>query len=223
MESPLTSARRGRLIALFFILSSPARTICAQVSVPKIDSAVVARLQTLSEPGYRALWRRSENEPQYNRQRIAVLISSRNCIGGRDPRFVPAVRAALQLLSQEARRDSSAFAATGVALDWEPDSGVVYLRKLADFDQWIVGQNWGNDAAVRLVWGDSTGVPAIPQLIVLERVTGERRRTDGFPGNLPYFGPERVLQRFLSANAIANWVLQADSTRRSTLRSRIAH
>lgn len=215
MKNSLKVLCTAYIIVLATLLAIPARKLWAQVSIPKVDPAVVARLESLARPGYHALWRRADDQSQHRRQRIAVLISSRDCIGGRDPRFVPALRAALQLLSEEARRDSTAFTATGVALDWEPDSGVVYLRKLADFDQWIVGQNWGNDAAVRLVWRDSTGIPAIPQLIVLERAIGERRTTEGRGGSRPYFGPERVVQRFISANAIANWVLQADSVKPS--------
>jgi hypothetical protein len=119
-------------------------------------------------------------------------------------------------MSEQAHREQVSFAATGVALDWKLDSAVAYLRTLADFDQWIVGQNWGNDAVVRLVWRDSTAIPAVPQLIVLERAVGERPRTDGRPGNVPYFGPERVVQRFISAAAISGWVLaKADSAIRS--------
>jgi thiol-disulfide isomerase/thioredoxin len=82
----------------------------------------------------------------------------------------------------------------------------------------IVGSAFGKAGmwAGGVVWRDSTGIPAIPQLIVLERVIGERPTTDG-GGSRPYFGPERVVQRFLSANAIARWVLQvADSTKAST-------
>jgi hypothetical protein len=202
-----TSMARTTGIAIMIALAS--KTSVAQgTSVPKIDSTVIAHLNALALPAYSASWRGTGEGPSYNRQRIAVLISSTWCVGGRDPRFVPALRAALRLLSEQARRDSSSFSATGVALDWEPDSAVTYLRKLADFDQWIVGQNWGNDAVVRLVWRDSTAIPAIPQLIVLERSIGERPRTDGRPGNVPYFGPERVMHRFLSAGAIAKWVLE---------------
>ena len=206
--------------AALLALAAPA--VSAQGTlIPTVDPAVIARLNALARPEYSARWRDTSESPSYNRQRIAVLISSTWCIGGRDPRFVPALRAALRLLSEQARRDSSSFSATGVALDWDPDSAVMYLRKLADFDQWIVGQNWGNDAVVRLVWRDSTGIPSLPQLIVLERSFGERPRSDGRPGTVPYFGPERVVQRFLSASAIAKWVLQrADSSALSTSLSR---
>jgi len=191
------------------------------VSIPRIDPQVLSRLNAIALPEYRARWRDTSEGPSFSRQRIAVLISSTWCIGGRDPRFVPALRAALRLMADQARRDSSSFTATGVALDWDLDSAVAYLRKLADFDQWIVGQNWGNDAVVRLVWRDSTAMPAIPQLIVLERSVGERSRTDGRPGTVPAFGDERVVQRFISADAIAKWVFaRADSATNLTSRPR---
>jgi hypothetical protein len=212
----LTSA--ARMAGIVALLALASRIGGAQgTALPKVDPAVIARLNALALPEHRARWRDTSETPSYNRQRIAVLISSTWCIGGRDPRFVPALRAALRLLSEQARRDSSSFSTIGVALDWELDSAVTYLRKLADFDQWIVGQNWGNDAVVRLVWRDSTGIPSVPQLIVLERSFGMRPGTDGRPGPVPYFGPEHVVQRFLSVDAIANWVLKsADSTIRPT-------
>jgi hypothetical protein len=204
-------SRRIAETAILLALAAP--PIGAQgTSLPKVDPAVIARLNALAQPAYSARWRDTVARPTYPRQRIAVLISSTTCFGGRDPRFIPALRAALRLMFEQAPRDSSSFSAIGVALDWKLDSAVMYLQKLADFDQWIVGQNWGNDAVVRLIWRDSTGVPAIPQLLVLEREFGERPRSDG--QTLPYFGPERVVHRFLSADAIAAWVLQnADSTR----------
>ena len=206
-------------------LSASSRTGISQgVRLPTIDPAVVARLNALAHPVYRAAWRDTVGRPTYDKERIAVLISSRDCIGGRDARFVPALRAALRLMADASRHDSVAFSATGVAIDWEPDSGAVYLRKLADFDQWIVGQNWANDAAVRLVWRDSTGVPAVPQLLVLERSIGERPAPTGRPSSVPYFGPEKVMVRFLSANAIANWVLQkSDAAIGKDSQPRVSH
>lgn len=208
-----------RVAGMAALLAFAAPTGGAQgTSLPKVDPAVIARLNALARPEYSARWRdtSTSERPSYNRQRIAVLISSTWCIGGRDPRFVPALRAALRLLSEQARRDSSSFSAIGVALDWDLDSAVVYLRKLADFDQWIVGQNWGNDAVVRLVWRDSTGIPSVPQLIVLER-TFQLPTIEEGPTARPYFGPERVVHRFLSADDIAKWVLQrADSITRPT-------
>jgi hypothetical protein len=112
-------------------------------------------------------------------------------------------------MAQQSRRDSVGFTATGAAMDWEVDSGAVYLRQLADFDQWVVGNNWGNDAVVQLVWRDLTGVPAIPQLVVLERSVGEQSRSTG---SGIYFGREQVLRRYIGPVEIANWVLStADS------------
>lgn len=199
------------------LLILAARNTAAQgTRLPTVDPAIVARLTALAQPDYQARWRDTTEQPPRNRQRIAVLISSTWCIGARDARFVPALRAALRLLSEQAQHDQASFTATGVAMDWKLDSAITYLRALADFDQWIVGQNWGNDAVVRLIWRDSTAMPSVPQLIVLERATGERPRSDGRTGNVPYFGPEHVVQRFLSAKAISDWVLaKADSVAHS--------
>lgn len=202
------------------LLALTVGTVGAQgISIPKVDTAVISRLNSLAVPEYRAAWRDTSAGPSYTRERIAVLISSTYCIGGRDPRFVPALRAALRLLAEQAHRDNMGFTATGVALDWKLDSAVMYLSKLADFDQWIVGQNWGNEAVVRLVWRDSTAIPAIPQLIVIERSTGERPRNDGRPGNVPYFGPDRVVHRFISAYDIAQWVLNGGDSASGSPRS----
>ncbi|MEX2110403.1 MAG: hypothetical protein WD802_07365 [Gemmatimonadaceae bacterium] len=195
----------ARIAITVTLLSIATHSVGAQGVFPQIDPAIVARLTTLSLPAYQAVWRDTAERPRYDRQRIAVLITTRNCIGARDPRFVPGVRAALRLMAQQARRDSVGFSATGVAMDWEIDSGAVFLRQLADFDQWVVGRNWGNDAVVRLIWRDSTAIPSIPQLVILERSVGQT--ASGM-----YFGPEQVIHRLHGPLEIANWVLSgADS------------
>lgn len=204
--------RRTKLFSGLFLTALFAPPLVAQTQVPHVDSAIIARLVALSQPSYRAMFRRYEIPPRHSRERMAIVISSSWCIGGKDPRFVPAVRAALRILSQQAEADSVTFSAMGVSLDWPPDSGAIYIQHLADFDQWVVGYNWSNDSAVRWIWNDSTVRAAIPQFIVVERERGVRARTDGKTGTIPTYGPERVIQRFLSANALADWVLAvADS------------
>lgn len=185
----------------------------AVTRAPTVDSSIVRRLEALAAPPYRASWRTGENiHPGL--ERIAVLISSRDCIGGRDPRFKPGLQAALRLLAEQARRDGAGFSATGVAIDWEPDSGAVYLGRLADFDQWVVGRNWANDAVVRLVWQDSGAVPGVPQLIVFEREIHSEAPTPARRGGGLGFSSPRVMHRFVSAYEIATWVLAtADSTK----------
>jgi hypothetical protein len=174
--------------------------------LPGVDSAMIARLTALGRPAYTAIWHDTVNRPGTARQRIAVLITTSDCIGARDPKFGPAVRAALHILADESIRDSTQFRAIGVAMDFDPDSGAMYLRRLADFDQWVVGGNWGNDAVVRLVWRDSLAVPSIPQLLIIERSIGEQTRKNGLAGM--YFGSDRVVQRLMNADEIAQWVFK---------------
>lgn len=208
LNLPITA----RIAITATLLSIATHSVRAQGRSPQIDPAIVARLTTLSLPAYQAVWRDTTERPRYDRQRIAVLITTRNCIGARDPRFVPGVRAALRLMALQARRDSVGFSATGVAMDWEIDSGAVFLRQLADFDQWVIGRNWGNDAVVRLIWRDLTAIPTIPQLVVLERTVGEQSRSTG---SGIYFGPEQVVRRLHGPTEITNWVLStADSVTR---------
>jgi len=176
-----------------------AQSVGHVTSLPAVDSAVIARLTALGKPAYTAIWHDTVNRPGTARERIAVLITTSNCIGARDPKFGPAVRA------------------IGVAMDFDPDSGAMYLRRLADFDQWVVGGNWGNDVVVRLVWRDSVAVPSIPQLLIIERSIGEQTRKDGLVGM--YFGSDRVVQRLMNANEIAQWVFKESERLSSALPS----
>jgi hypothetical protein len=185
---------------------SSAQSVAHVTSLPTVDSAMIARLTALGKPAYTAIWHDTVNRPGTARERIAVLITTSNCIGARDPKFGPAVRAALRILADESIRDSSQFRAIGVAMDFDPDSGAMYLRRLADFDQWVVGGNWGNDVVVRLVWQDSVAVPSIPQLLVIERGIGQQTRKNGLVGM--YFGSDRVIQRLMNADEIAQWVFK---------------
>jgi hypothetical protein len=193
------------LVAIASQLAS-AQSVRRVTSLGPVDSAMISRLTALGKPAYTAMWHDTVNRPGTTRERMAVLITTSNCIGARDPRFGPAVRAALRILAEESIRDSSQFRAIGVAIDFDPDSGAMYLHKLADFDQWVVGGNWGNDVVVRLLWRDSLAVPSIPQLLIIERSIGEQTRKNGLAGM--YFGSDRVVQRLMNADEIAQWVFK---------------
>ena len=205
---------RGLLTCAALLSLMPLRGATAQhvTALPPVDSSILRRLEALATPPYQAAWRSSDGGSLVGRERFAVLISYRNCIGARDSRFKPALRAALRLLAQQARRDSVGFSATGVSIDWEPDSGVVYLSQLADFDQWVVGRNWLNDDVVQFVWQDSTAAPLMPQLIVFEREVRQEVRPQGQPGSGLAFTPAHILHRLVGAATLARWVLATADT-----------
>jgi hypothetical protein len=192
-----------------------AQSVAHVRSLPAVDSAMIARLTALGKPAYTALWHDTVDRPGTTRERMAVLITTSDCIGARDPKFGPAVRAALRILADESIRDSSHFRAIGVAMDFDPDSGAMYLHRLADFDQWVVGGMWGNDVVVRLVWQDSVAEASIPQLLIVERTLGKQTRKNGSAGM--YFGPDRVVRRLTNADEIAQWVFK-ESERPSSAR-----
>jgi len=104
-------------------------------------------------------------------------------------------------LASQSSRAGVAFVSVGVATDWEPDSGYAYLKSLSNFNEFIVGRNWFNLGAAHYVWADSASKPVEPQVILLERSTtmdsaGVRISRD------------RVLARYLGADAIVSWVKQ---------------
>jgi hypothetical protein len=133
---------------------------------------------------------------------VAVYISSSRCIGNRAPGLHEAIEAAKQQLAQRARSEGRTFRAVGVALDWEPDTGLAYLREFGQFDELVVGSNWFNLGATSLVFGDSAGRPSIPQLLVYERTidTSNPRRLA--------FGPSHVLYRVAGGDSIVVLVRQ---------------
>ena len=139
-------------------------------------------------------------EPTYANPRgselVAVYISSSTCIGNRQPGLREAIEAAKLRLAQRAKAEGRTFRAIGVALDWEPDSGLAYLREFGQFDELVVGSNWFNLGATTLIFADSSGRPSIPQLLVYERTidTSNPRRL--------HFGQPRVLQRIVAGDSI---------------------
>lgn len=216
MRTLLLRSPPGWLTGVALLGLVPLRAAGAQhvTALPPVDSSIVRRLEALATPAYQASWRSSDGRIRFGRERFAVLISYRDCIGARDPRFKPALRAALRLLAERARRDSVGFSATGVSIDWEPDSGVAYLTQLADFDQWVVGRNWLNDDVMQFVWQDSAAAPVMPQLVVYEREVKQEVRAQRQPASGLAFTAPRILLRFVGAGTLARWVLAAaDSTK----------
>jgi hypothetical protein len=130
---------------------------------------------------------------------VAVLISDRHCIGNQARGFRESIDSMNTFLAARARAAGIGFVAVGISLDWEPDSGFAYLQSLSHFDEIVVGRNWFNVAVAHYIWADSTRVPAVPQVLLLERTT-----TMGKSGVT--IGQERLLAAFTRADSIVGWV-----------------
>lgn len=117
---------------------------------------------------------RSEEETTHYRLRpgselVIVLIGSSACSIARDGDGQSAFRATIKMLRQQARDHQIERVSTvGVAVDWLPDSGLAFLRKITEFDEVIVGRSWLNTGLDRYVRA-SGGELAVPQVIVLRR------------------------------------------------------
>ena len=97
---------------------------------------------------------------------VMTYISSSWCIGNRAPGLHEAVDSLKLLLANWAHQHDMTFRAVGVALDWQPDSGLVYLAEFGKFDELNVGSNWFNLSAATFIWGDTSSAPSIPQVLV---------------------------------------------------------
>ena len=132
------------------------------------------------------------------RQVLVVYVGMTGCGASRDPELKAAVRRMKPLVAGQAAARGAALSVSGVALDWEPDSGVAYLRGLGAWDEMTVGNNWVNLGAERHVWG-AGGAPSIPQVLVYERAVTPGERGIAFTA-------ERRLARFTGVPEITRWV-----------------
>jgi hypothetical protein len=103
------------------------------------------------------------------------------------------------LLAGKAKATGRSFTTIAVALDWDVDEGLAFLRNFGKFDEILVGRNWTNEGAIRYIWHDFPGRPSVPQVVVLVRSVDVGKRTLSVVG-------ERVLTRQIGVDEIRDWV-----------------
>jgi hypothetical protein len=141
-------------------------------------------------------------------QLVVTYIGLTGCGASRDPELKAAVRRMKPLIARQATFARRPLALIGISLDWEPDSGVAYLKSLGAWDEMTVGGNWTNAAATRHIWRAPRGTPAVPQVIISERrVTPGRARIE--------IGPERELTRLVGTDSVIAWVARGAPLPRS--------
>jgi hypothetical protein len=133
------------------------------------------------------------------RQVLVVYVGMTGCGASRDPELKAAVRRMKPLLARQAAARGAALSVSGVALDWQADSGVAYLKGLGAWDEMTVGNNWVNLGAERHIWRARDNPPNIPQVLVYERAV-----TPGDRGIA--FTAERRVARFAGVPEITAWV-----------------
>jgi hypothetical protein len=122
-----------------------------------------------------------------------------NSAAGTLPELSAAVRRMKPLLAQQATSRGKALSIAGVALDWMPDSGYVYLKSLGNWDEMVTGNNWVSLAAVDLIWHDRGVKPSLPQVLVYERTVHPA-------GSAIAVSPRRLLRSITGIEDIIRWV-----------------
>jgi hypothetical protein len=129
---------------------------------------------------------------------VVVYVGAKSC----GPCLLPATKAAVvevkRLLAATATTRGSAFSAMGVSTDWSTAEGIAFLADNGPFDQLVIGGNWANLAAEHFIWRQPGAVPAMPQVIVMERtvMAGESGVT---------FTTPRMLHRVFGWDEIQKW------------------
>jgi len=132
------------------------------------------------------------------REIVAIYIGSSSC----GPCLLPEVKAAVRkmkvLVADQAKAQGALFSAVVAANDWEVAKATSFVEPLGEFDQLVLGGNWTNLAIERYVWRDPEGVPAMPQILVVERTVT--------PGGRLSFSEPKVLRRVMGGKEIPAWV-----------------
>lgn len=134
---------------------------------------------------------------------VMVFIGASFCGAQRTPGFPQAVERAKVALAAQARSRGMQFRTHAVSLDWKTADALAFLAGFGAFDEISVGSNWLNDGAVRYIWRDLPGDPAVPQVLILQRTIDT--------GAAVSVRDERLVRRIMGADPIATWA--ADGAR----------
>jgi hypothetical protein len=149
-----------------------------------------------------SLYRAKHEEPN-GRQILAIYIGSTDCQPCIWAPFKASLKQMWSLLQAQANRSHAGFGTLGVAINDDADSGAAMLAPLSQFDEVSLGGGWVNHLAVRYIWTDSAGVPAIPQVLVIARdVNSSEGKTQWSVTN------SRVLTRVVGADLIRAWIVK---------------
>jgi len=130
---------------------------------------------------------------------IAIYFGATSCGPCYDPELKKDIQELKTLLNRHAKEMGYAFSITGAALDWEVVAGFEFLQEVGPFDEIVVGRNWDNLAAVEYLWADPSSMPAMPQIVLIER---EGRKVN----NRREYSENEVVAHHVSATVISQWV-----------------
>lgn len=133
---------------------------------------------------------------------IAITFVSDSCKACRIKAEVGAFRNAHERLHTAPGRR---IKVVGVAVDRDPGRGRRRLAKLGPFSEISTGGGWTNSLAIEYIWADTLALPAIPQLVVVERsqVVDEQHMI---------VESQRVVGRVYGLHAMTRWLADRTGT-----------
>ena len=135
------------------------------------------------------------------RQVVAIYIGAVDCQPCVWPDFKAALRRMWPLLAHQAQQAKTLFATLGVAISEDVDSGLAMLQPLTQCDELSIGGSWVNHVAAQYIWADSTGIPAIPQVLVITREVNTTSTKSQWS-----VSPYRVVFREVGAAPLRHWI-----------------
>lgn len=124
----------------------------------------------------------------------AMLIVTSSCSACKSGPLMEAVRKGTRIQFKQ----PSHFRFVGVSADWGHDDGLSTLKRMGQFTEINVGNGWANGNLLRYIWEDSTALPIVPQLILIER----RFTRDDSRMNVTQ---DRVINRVIGASSLQRW------------------
>ena len=130
------------------------------------------------------------------RQVLVILVGSSGCRFTSDPRARNAFWKIVQA-EKALESDSVEISTVGVAIDRSADDGLETLRAIGKFDEYSVGNGWLGTAALQFIVRDLSGVPMVPQVLVVSRAV--------VAGSPPRVGEDSVHIRLTGVDQIERW------------------
>jgi hypothetical protein len=132
-------------------------------------------------------------------ERLFVYIGSSGCGAANLPTMPDLIKASREKAKESSQAAARRFVSVGIATDADVRAGLAHLAKFGAFDEVTTGRGWANIGALKYVHEGLAGMPATPQVLVVDRhlINGDDGvRVTG----------ERVLVRRVGVKDIEHWL-----------------
>jgi hypothetical protein len=130
---------------------------------------------------------------------LVVYIGMTGCGHSRDPELRKAVREMKPHLADQARSLKKPLSIVGVSLDWDVDSGIVYLQGLGAWDEIVTGGNWAGTGPTTFIWEVAGVKPQVPQILIFSRTVTQQ------PPSGMQIDPKQLRRRIVGTDSIIAW------------------